>query len=125
MIEIVGKPKYETKQAIRLCAQNCFEKLNVDKNKILEIIFVDSEKIRRLNAEYRKIDKATDVLSFPQNNFKSDKLQLFGSIVICEDMMQKTLDSDIKLIQHGFLHLLGCDHETDIDSWSEAESKII
>lgn len=125
MIEIIGKPKFETKQAIRLCAQNCFSRFDIKSNMIVEIIFVGLKKIRRLNAEHRKIDKATDVLSFPQNTIESDKSQLFGSIVICEDMIKNTLDSDTKLIQHGFLHLMGFDHEKNIEAWNQAEKKLV
>ena len=81
-------------------------------------------KIQRLNREYRAKDKATDVLSFPlyQNLRKvkeKDPFLSLGDIFICHEVatrQAKTFkltyeDEIIHLLAHGFLHLLGFDHD--------------
>lgn len=87
----------------------------------LSILFVDDEEIHALNREYRKKDKATDVLSFPmrEGEFGDLNPELLGDVVISLDTatMQaeergETLDEELNfLLTHGILHLLGFDHE--------------
>ncbi len=85
-------------------------------------------KIQRLNREYRHKDYATDVLSFPiYENLRPDKKVLeknlpqvdLGDLVICKDVAKSQAsefkisfeEEVIHLAVHGFLHLLGFDHE--------------
>ena len=82
-------------------------------------------RIRSLNRLHRKKDKPTDVLSFPvHNNFLRGKGNFsghiaLGDIFICQDMAQKQArdfklslrEEILHLFVHGFLHLLGYDHE--------------
>lgn len=124
MIEIIGNPKLDTKSSIKQIAENCVKKLGLDSDKIIEIIFVDQKKIQELNHLHRKINKPTDVLSFPQNDIKTVK-QILGSIVICEEIAKKLDESDAALVQHGFLHLLGHDHEKNLKDWNNAEKLLI
>jgi probable rRNA maturation factor len=96
------------------------------------LLFVDNEAIRELNAEYRNLDKPTDVLSFAIQESHEDELQitfddeidaqsipnLYGDIVIsleraqeqAEDYGHSLLREICFLYVHGFLHLLGYDH---------------
>ncbi|MDO9183073.1 MAG: rRNA maturation RNase YbeY [Bacteriovorax sp.] len=86
------------------------------------------KKIQGLNQKYRQKDKATDVLSFPIfSNLRPDKLRSeknppyleLGDIVICKEIAKsQAREFDITYEQeiihlgvHGFLHLLGFDHE--------------
>ena len=79
------------------------------------IAFVSDKKIRELNRQFRGIDKATDVLSFPSGE------QALGDIAVSVDTAaaqakenRLKLDEEIaQLILHGLLHLSGYDHETD------------
>lgn len=123
MIEIIGTPRLESEKTIKQVADNCLKKFKIDNNKIVEILFVDQRKMRELNFTHRKINKPTDVLSFPQNEGPKNNKQILGSIVICEEIVSDLGKDAAGLIQHGFLHLLGYDHETNINSWDEAESK--
>ena len=95
--------------------------LNVN-NAIFSIIFVTPEEIQKLNSEYRKIDRVTDVISFALED-DEDKildLRILGDIDICIDKMleqAKEYGHSNKrelsfLTVHGLLHLLGYDHQT-------------
>jgi probable rRNA maturation factor len=78
--------------------------------------------IRTLNREYRKKDKATDVLSFPVDaGHLREAPKQAGDLAISLDTARKqaeehghTLQIEVKiLLLHGLLHLAGYDHETD------------
>lgn len=86
--------------------------------KSLELIIVNDEEIREINLEHRKLDKPTDVLSFP---IKGSKTDFIGSIIISADTTKRVADemghafeTELKILFiHGLLHLLGFDHESD------------
>lgn len=124
MIEIIGTPKLASKKTIERSVKNCMERFKINRNKIVEIVFVNQNKMRELNLAHRNIDKPTDVLSFAQNDIKSCSKQIMGSIIICEKIAYKLGENDIELVKHGFLHLLGRDHETDSNKWYESEKKL-
>lgn len=95
----------------------------------VSISFVTDEEIRELNKTYRDLDEKTDVLSFPMYTTEDthfvvdheDELIMLGDIIISIDTArQQATDyghSFLRelgfLIIHGFLHLLGYDHETE------------
>jgi probable rRNA maturation factor len=76
------------------------------------IVLTDDARIRELNRDYREIDKATDVLSFPladPDAISDPKRATFlGEIYISLE----TARSQAHLVVHGLLHLLGYDHGT-------------
>jgi probable rRNA maturation factor len=74
------------------------------------IEFVDEDRIRDLNREFRLIDEPTDVLSFgvDENGAPRGPREL-GDIVICPAETEDLREA----IVHGALHLSGMDHETD------------
>jgi probable rRNA maturation factor len=74
------------------------------------IEFVDADRIRDLNREYRQKDEPTDVLSFgvDENGASAGPREL-GDIVICP---AHTVDLR-EAVVHGSLHLSGMDHERD------------
>jgi probable rRNA maturation factor len=74
------------------------------------IEFVDADRIRDLNREYRQKDEPTDVLSFGvDGNGASAGPRELGDIVICP---AHTVDLR-EAVVHGSLHLSGMDHERD------------
>ena len=74
------------------------------------IEFVDGERIRELNRDYRRIDEPTDVLSFGvDEDGDSAGPRELGDIVICPAHTADLREA----IVHGALHLSGMDHETD------------
>lgn len=91
------------------------------KNAYFSIIFVDETEIRKLNKEYRGIDKVTDVISFALEDnadLINNNLRILGDIYICIPRAKeqaKNYGHSIKrelsfLTIHGLLHLLGYDH---------------
>ncbi|MGI8863980.1 MAG: rRNA maturation RNase YbeY [Solirubrobacteraceae bacterium] len=72
--------------------------------------FVDEERIRDLNLEFRRIDEPTDVLSFgvDEDGVPAGPREL-GDIVICPEHTEDLREA----VVHGALHLSGMDHERD------------
>lgn len=79
---------------------------------VAEISFVSSKEISKLNLKHRGIDKVTDVLSFPLEEFKPgpDGVVRLGDIVICKSQAKKKKHKITFLIKHAMLHLLGQHH---------------
>ncbi len=95
----------------------------------LQIDFVNAKKMQELNNKYRKKDYVTDVLSFPVTSEFRVHGQL-GQIVIClpKLLSQSALCDHASgvelqiLLVHGLLHLLGFDHEKDINNEKEMKA---
>ena len=85
----------------------------------LTLVFVGDAEIRRLNRNFRKKDKATDVLSFPLNERASDGKFYLGDILISVPTAKRQaaeighpLERELEYLAiHGFLHLLGYEHD--------------
>jgi probable rRNA maturation factor len=95
----------------------------------LAVMLTDDGGIRTLNQNWRGIDKATNVLSFPALQptgpaGPDDAPRMLGDIAIAyettrreADEEQKTFDHHLShLAVHGFLHLIGYDHDNDDDA---------
>ncbi|HOX41294.1 MAG TPA: rRNA maturation RNase YbeY [bacterium] len=103
--------------------QETFRLLNIE-NSLLEVNYVSNDEIRELNKRYRKIDKSTDVLSFPQPEILGRGVRLLGTIVIAPAVVEEKDERIEDVIKHGILHLLGFDHESDPNSWEKVASII-
>ncbi|MFH1841498.1 MAG: rRNA maturation RNase YbeY [Candidatus Nealsonbacteria bacterium] len=79
----------------------------------LSIAFVEQKRIKELNKRYRGKDKATDVLSFSNQEAKIPAPEGLGEIVICPQKVRKiSFNKELsRVLIHGILHLLGYDHE--------------
>lgn len=86
----------------------------------VNVLVTGSAAIRTLNREFRKLDKPTDVLSFPADA-SSGKPKLAGEIAISVDIalhnafrLGHSAAEEVKILAlHGVLHLAGFDHERD------------
>ena len=88
----------------------------------LAVQFVDEERIRDLNREYRGNDAATDVLSFGvDEDGKPAGPRELGDIVICPE---HTADLRAAVV-HGSLHLTGMDHEADDGEMQALQSELM
>ena len=97
-------------------------------NQELSVLLANDRRIRTLNKKYRGEDRATDVLSFSQNEEENKpNSHLMGDVVISTVTAKRqaaehglTLEEEIVLLLiHGILHLLGFDHErSDEESYN-------
>ena len=91
------------------------------------IAFVSDKRIRALNRQFRGIDKATDVLSFPteEESNLGDVAVSVETAVVQANENGLTFEHEIaQLILHGLLHLAGYDHETDNGQMNRLELKL-
>ena len=92
----------------------------------IAVMLTDDAGIRTLNSNWRGIDKPTNVLSFPALQptgpaTPDDAPRMLGDIAIAYQTTRKEADDEQKpfdhhlshLAIHGFLHLIGYDHEKD------------
>lgn len=149
MYEIVYKGIEENEKfekIIKNVIETCFKEEGLEKSKLcITITLTNPENIRKLNNEYRNIDRATDVLSFPM--FEKDELDkkiqnqdfvhedVLGDIIISIDKVREqaeeyghSFERELSyMIVHGFYHLMGYDHikETDKEKMRPKEEKIL
>ena len=109
---------------VRRCCTAVLVLENFEGSAEVSVTFVDDEEIRRLNKQYRNIDRSTDVLSFPlgENGVYDINMdtgaKLLGDIVISVphaiDQAERyghSLQREIGFLTvHSMLHLLGYDH---------------
>lgn len=100
-------------------AATALKHLELDPEVDLSIVITDDVGIQDYNRQYRKINKVTDVLSFPGGEVDPDTGSLYlGDIIISYERArsqaetgQHTLDAEIQLlVVHGVLHLQGLNH---------------
>jgi len=91
---------------------------------MLSVLLTDDAAQRTLNAQWRQIDKSTNVLSFPSIEPFTPLNGLIGDISMARETLEreaKELDKSFTdhfthLLVHGFLHCLGYDHENEADA---------
>ena len=149
MFEIIYQDinkKKEYEQTIEKVLTQCFKEENLQNSKLyITITLTNPEGIRKINKEFRNIDKATDVLSFPM--FEKDELiqkiknqdfeheDILGDIVISIEQVEiqakeynHSFERELSyMIVHGFYHLMGYDHikEEDKKMMRPKEEKIL
>ena len=135
--------KIDCEELINRVLEECFRVENIEDSKLyISITLTNPENIRKLNREYRKIDKETDVLSFPM--FEKDEIpnlkyleyeEVLGDIIISIQRVEEqaieyghSFERELAyMIVHGFYHLMGEDHikEEDKRIMREKEEKIL
>lgn len=110
---------------IRRCCHAVLIEENFNDSAEVSVSFVTNEQIRQLNAEFRKKDMPTDVLSFPlgengvyDRNMETDAMMLGDIVISVEKAVEQakiyghSLQREIGFLTvHSMLHLLGYDHE--------------
>ena len=143
-LDIEKESSYES--IIEKVLKECFREENLDKTKLyVEITLTTSNKIKKINNEFRNIDKPTDVLSFPifekeelENGIRSGKFDtedMLGSIVVSVEKVKEqateyghSFQRELSyMIVHGFYHLMGYDHikESDKVEMRQKEENIL
>jgi len=93
----------------------------------VSVMLADDDRVQVLNREFRGQDRPTNVLSFPTGELACTvpgRPVLLGDIVLALETARREADRDGKplgahvmhLVVHGTLHLLGYDHEEDVEA---------
>ena len=106
---------------LKKVAQRVLEIVEQDQAELC-MVLVGNAEIRKLNAQFRKKDYPTDVLSFPAGDELPTGVQLLGDVVISVEKAKehakerrRTLNEEmVMLLIHGIVHLLGYDHELSL-----------
>lgn len=120
----------EAEAAIRRAIETASASVTADvADAELAVMLTDDTGIRTLNHNWRNIDKPTNVLSFPALRAEGarnpdDPPPMLGDIAIAYETTRREADDEGKpfdhhlshLAVHGFLHLIGYDHETDTEA---------
>ena len=118
-------------KAIQKVLTECFQTEGLENSNLyISITLTDSENIRKLNKEYRNIDKETDVLSFPmfekeeiEDAKKIEHEEALGDIIISISRVKEqaeeyghSFERELAyMVVHGFYHLMGEDHIEEAD----------
>lgn len=142
--EIEENEKYEN--VIEKVLKECFREEKIQESGLyITVTLTNPDYIKEINAQYRGIDKATDVLSFPM--FEKDELEqkiqkndflpeeVLGDIVISISKVEEqaveyghSFERELSyMVVHGFYHLMGYDHieEADKKLMRPKEEKIL
>ena len=132
----------EYENQIKYVIEECFKEEKLDKkNLYINIVLTNPKTIQEINKNQRKIDKPTDVLSFPMfekdeiNEINSERIDVLGDVVISIEKVKEqaveyghSFERELSyMVVHGFYHLLGYDHmnEKDKQEMREKEENIL
>jgi probable rRNA maturation factor len=128
MVEVVNRQrrlKLDT-QAWSTFADKALEAIGKSESSAT-IAFVSDKRIQELNRQFRGMDKATDVLSFPAEeefNLGDVAVSVETAAVQAKENGLTIEDEIAQLILHGLLHLCGYDHENDNGEMNRLELKM-
>ena len=119
----------EYEETVKKVLNKCFEEEGLLNSKlIITITFTIPEEIKKINKKYRKIDRATDVLSFPmfEKRELDEKIKnkdflyedVLGDIIVSIEKVKEqaieyghSFERELSyMLVHGFYHLMGYDH---------------
>jgi len=112
--ELLPVPEIRIKQLTK----KFFTREKVSTKRAVSLVFCSDYRIRKLNREYRKIDKATDVLSFcfEDDDFLGEIYISLQRVKVQAHRFGLSCDEEIlRLFTHGMIHLLGYDHIKEKD----------
>lgn len=109
-----------------------FEKITVESE--MSVLLVDDKSIRELNRDFRQIDRATDVLSFPSGEYplkENAEFLYVGDMALSLERARRqaeeyghSYEREVAfLTAHSVLHCLGYDHEEGVEQEKEMFSK--
>lgn len=119
-------PPEDFERLIEICTAAALEEEKIGDDAEVSVTLVDNARIKEMNAEFRDIDRETDVLSFPMGDDESFEVDpdndaiLLGDIVISLEKAQAQAEEyghsfrrEVAfLLTHSLFHLLGYDHMT-------------
>lgn len=119
-------PPEDFERLVEDCTRAALEEEEIEDDAEVSVTLADNARIRELNAEFREIDRETDVLSFPLGDDEGFEVDpdtdaiLLGDIVISLEKAKSQSEEyghSFKrevafLVTHSLFHLLGYDHMT-------------
>lgn len=94
----------------------------------ITLVLADDDLVQHLNRDYRGVDRPTNVLSFADLDLPEDAApgepRLLGDVVLAretileeaQDQHKLPADHFMHLVVHGVLHLMGHDHQTELEA---------
>ncbi len=142
------RPEFGLKRRLRRCIKAVMEAEHIEDSVRVDVLLTDDEGIHVINREYRGVDRATDVLSFPMNELAPGRFDaadcvknpdsgqvLLGDVVISVERCRAqsvefghSFNREIcYLTVHSVLHLLGYDHvdEAEMKARMRARERVI
>jgi probable rRNA maturation factor len=131
----------KAKETVQNVLQQAADLLELGPEVEISVLLVDNETIRSLNRDYRNKDAATDVLSFPMEEAMDGEPEpiviggptdrLLGDLVISVEMavaqaaeFGHSLERELAFLSvHGLLHLLGYDHEPEMEAAAKMQAE--
>ena len=131
-LDLEANDKYD--EIIKKVVEQCFKEEKIENSKLyISITLTNPEHIHEINKQYRNVDRATDVLSFPMfekieidkkiknNDFEHE--DVLGDIVISIEKVEEqakeyghSFEREFAyMLVHGFYHLMGYDHIEEED----------
>jgi probable rRNA maturation factor len=116
-------------ETVQNVLQKAAELYGLSEKAEVSVALCDDATIHQLNRDFRKVDRPTDVLSFALNEGEEPEIvdgpaeELLGDIIISVDTLTRqaeeyghSLERELAYLTiHGFLHLMGYDHEIEDD----------
>jgi probable rRNA maturation factor len=133
----VEDPRWATLREVEALVEDVIEAVLPGDPRNLDVLLTGDAEIRVLNKQWRGIDKATNILSFPSPDMPlpTGEMAHLGNLVLAWDTIEREataaqkplIDHVVHLLVHGMLHLLGYDHEVEAegDKMEAKETEIL
>lgn len=140
MIELRNLTTVQVEEGfVKKIVKEVLKKEQVAEEPETSVAFIGPGRMRKLNRTYRKKNRVTDVLAFPESKVKFEKFKIgptqkvkgLGEIVVCLREVKKnarkfgaSFEEELsRVLVHGVLHLLGYDHEKSKEKAEEMKNK--
>ena len=126
-LEVIYDNDFDVSENLVLALKNAADLTLQEEKKrdsVVNLKIVGNAEMQQLNKEFRNKDRATNVLSFTNDDLSKDVTKNIGDIAISYDFVKQEAkdhgksfsDHVIHMLVHGIYHILGYDHEDDISA---------
>jgi len=126
-LEVIFDNDFDISESLVLALKNAADLTLQEEKKrdsVVNLKIVGNAEMQQLNKEFRNKDRATNVLSFTNDDLSKDVTKNIGDIAISYDFVKQEAkdhgksfsDHVIHMLVHGIYHILGYDHEDDISA---------
>tara|TARA_B100000497_G_C7685119_1_gene415077 strand:- start:1336 stop:1785 length:450 start_codon:yes stop_codon:yes gene_type:complete len=126
-LEVIFDNDFDVSESLVLALKNAADLALQEEKKrdsVVNLKIVGNAEMQQLNKEFRNKDRATNVLSFTNDDLSKDVTKNIGDIAISYDFVKQEAkdhgksfsDHVIHMLVHGIYHILGYDHEDDISA---------